>query len=128
MKWITPDRLLRLILIIVLLTHSLPSIFTGDVNNFGKLYLDAVGFAPFGLALAWLIKLSHVACAVSLMVNRFVKPLGMVTIFIWIVGIFMVHWKDGWFVIGGGRNGIEYNVFLIVVMTAVLINPQKAKA
>lgn len=128
MKWLTQDHLLRLALIIVLLTHSLPSIFTGDVNNFGRLYLDAVGFAPFGLLLAWLIKLSHVACAVSLMVNRFLKPLGIVTIFIWLVGIFMVHWKEGWFVIGGGRNGIEYNVFLILAMMAVLIHAPKEKS
>ena len=127
MKWLTQDNLIRLALIIVLLTHSIPSILTGDVNNFGKLYLDAVGFAPFGLVLAWSIKLSHLACAISLMVNRFLKPLGFITIFIWIVGIFMVHWKEGWFVIGGGRNGIEYNVFLIFAMAAVLIGARKEK-
>ncbi|MBK8885646.1 MAG: hypothetical protein IPN46_03480 [Saprospiraceae bacterium] len=28
----------------------------------------------------------------------------------------MVHLPNGWFVVGGGYNGIEYNVLLIAVL------------
>ncbi len=35
------------------------------------------------------------------------------------VGIAMVHAKEGWFVVGGGRNGAEYSVLLIGIMLAV---------
>jgi putative oxidoreductase len=121
MKLLSPSRIIRFALIVVLLTHSLPSMLTGDVNNFGKLYLDEAGFAPFGLVIAWLIKLSHIACAVSLVVNRFVKPLALITILILVAGAIMVHWPNGWFVVGNGRNGMEYNFVLVCMLLAVLV-------
>lgn len=124
MKNISPDHILRFALIVVLLTHSIPSIVSGDIQNFGRLYLDPIGFAPFGLVIAWLVKLSHVGCAISLVINKYLTPLAIITIFIWVVGIFMVHLKDGWFVVGGGRNGMEYNFVLIAMMLAVILKKQ----
>ena len=34
-------------------------------------------------------------------------------------GIELVHAPDGWFVVGGGRNGMEFSVLLIAVFAAV---------
>ena len=36
------------------------------------------------------------------------------------MGIVLVHFKEGWFVVGGGRNGWEYNFLLIFVLLAIL--------
>ena len=36
-----------------------------------------------------------------------------------VAGIVMVHARAGWFVVGSGRNGVEYSVVLIVSLTAV---------
>ena len=115
MNW-DKTLLLRLPVAFILLMHSLPGMFDGGVNAFGNLYLNEVGFAPVGLPLAWAIKISHVPAAVCLVLNRYVKPGVMVTILILVVGIFMVHLKDGWFVVGGGRNGVEFNFLLIFVL------------
>lgn len=112
--------LLRAAVAIILLTHSLPSIYTGDVNNFGNLYLNAVGFAPFGVPLAWVIKLSHIAAAICLLLHKYIKPAAIVTIAILFTGIVMLHFKEGWFVVGGGRNGWEYNFLLIVVLVSIM--------
>ncbi len=112
--------LLRSAVAIILLTHGLPSIYTGDVNNFGNLYLNTVGFAPIGVPLAWAIKLSHIAAAICLLLDKYIKPAAIVTISILLVGIVMVHFKEGWYVVGGGRNGWEYNFLLIVVLVAIL--------
>lgn len=112
--------LLRAAVAIILLTHSLPSIYTGDVNNFGNLYLNTVGFAPIGVPLAWAIKLSHVAAAICLLFDKFIKPAAIVTISILLTGIVMLHFKEGWYVVGGGRNGWEYNFLLIVVLVAIM--------
>ncbi len=86
----------------------------------GTFYLDTVGFAPYGVLLAWLIKLSHVVAAVLLLLNKYVKLASIVTIFILIMGIIMVHYPEGWFVVGGGRNGVEFNFLLIFVFLAIL--------
>ena len=101
---------------IVLLSHGLPGMFDGGVNAFGNLFLNQIGFAPVGVPLAWAIKISHVICAVLLVLNKYIKPVSLLTIFILLMGIILVHWKDGWFVVGGGRNGIEYNVVLICIL------------
>ena len=93
--------ILRISLAIVLLAHSVPAMFNNGINNFGNLYLNTIGFAPLGLFLAWAIKLSHVASAILLLMNMYIKPVAIVTIFILVMGIIMVHFKEGWFVVGG---------------------------
>lgn len=108
--------ILRVALAIILLTHSVHSLITLDVNNFGDLYLNQIGFAPLGIPIAWAVKLSHVVCAVLLVLNRYIKPAAIVTIFILVMGIILVHFPEGWFVVGGGRNGMEYNFLLICVL------------
>ena len=119
--------LLRIAVAIILLVHSIPGMFNNGIHDFGKYYLDEQGFAPMGIALAWAIKLSHVAAAICLLVNRFIIWSSVVTICILIAGIIMVHWQDGWFVVGGGRNGIEYNFLLICVLTAIMLAPKNKK-
>ncbi|WP_316632569.1 DoxX family membrane protein [uncultured Flavobacterium sp.] len=112
--------LLRIAVAIILFAHSVFGMFNNGINDFGNLYLNQIGFAPFGVILAWSIKLSHVVAAVLLIWNKYVKLAGFVTIFILIMGIILIHFQEGWFVVGGGRNGAEYNFLLIVVLLAIM--------
>jgi len=112
--------LLRIAVAIILLTHSVFGMFNNGINDFGNLYLNQIGFAPFGVFIAWSIKLSHVIAAILLIFNKYVKWAGFVTIFVLIMGIILVHFQEGWFVVGGGRNGVEYNFLLIVVLLAIM--------
>jgi putative oxidoreductase len=112
----THTFILRYAMAVILLSHSIPGMFNGGVNAFGNLFLNQIGFAPLGMPLAWAIKISHVVCAILLMLNKYIKPAAILTIFILIMGIILVHWKEGWYVVGGGRNGIEYNFILICIL------------
>jgi putative oxidoreductase len=112
--------LLRIAVAIILLTHSVFGIFDNGINDFGNLYLNQIGFAPFGIFIAWSIKLSHIIAAVLLIMNKYIKAAGFVTIFVLIMGIILVHFQEGWFVVGGGRNGMEYNFLLIIVLLAIM--------
>lgn len=112
--------LLRITTAIILLTHSVFGMFDNGINDFGNLFLNQIGFAPFGVVLAWSIKLSHVAAALLLLLNKYVKIAGFVTILVLIMGIILVHFQEGWFVVGGGRNGMEYNFLLIMVLVAIM--------
>lgn len=93
--------------------HSTISIFSGDVNNFGTNYLNTIGYAPIGLYLAWAIKLIHLVSVPLLWLDRCIKPVAIGNIMIFVFGIYYIHWENGWFVVGGGTNGIEFNVLLI---------------
>ena len=111
---------LRIAIAIILLSHGIPGMFDNGINDFGNLYLNQVGFAPFGVAIAWSIKISHVVCAVLLLLNKYIVTAGTITIIILIAGIVMVHYPEGWYVVGGGRNGMEYNFLLIVVIASIM--------
>jgi putative oxidoreductase len=112
--------LLRLAVAIILLMHSIPGMFNNGVNDFGNLYLNQIGFAPLGLPLAWAIKLSHVVCAFCFLFEKYLKWAAIVTIVVLVMGIVLVHFKEGWFVVGGGRNGVEFNFLLIVVILTLM--------
>lgn len=115
-----PNFILRIAVAIILIMHSVPGMFNNGINDFGNLYLNQVGFAPFGVPLAWMIKLSHIVTAVLLLIDKYVKLAAIITILILIVGIFTVHLPDGWYVVGGGRNGVEFNFLLIAVLIAIM--------
>ena len=112
--------ILRIAVAITLLAHSIPSIVLNWVTPFGTQYLDPAGFSPFGLYIAWAIKISHVICAILLIINRDVKWAAFITIFILVAGIVMLHAREGWFVVGAGRNGMEFNFLLIMVLLSIV--------
>ncbi|MBL7829054.1 MAG: DoxX family protein [Saprospiraceae bacterium] len=121
-----PTFLLRLALSMIMAMHCIPTMLDGSINGFGTEYLDKVGFAPFGLFLAWAVKLTHLIAIPLLLFNRYVMPVAIANILILIVGIFMVHLENGWYVVGGGRNGIEFN-FLLIFSFLTLMFPHGLK-
>lgn len=116
------NLLLRVAMAIVLLAHSIPGMIDGGVNAFGNLYLNEIGFAPMGVLIAWMVKGSHVLCAILLLLNKYIRLASLITIFVLVMGIILVHWREGWFVVGGGRNGIEYNFILICVLLSLMMD------
>lgn len=122
MKFFNNTFLLRFAVSVILIVHGVGGMFNNGVNEFGTHFLGPAGFGAFGLPLAWAIKLSHVAAAVCLMTEKFITPACIITIIILIAGIIMVHWQNGWFVVGGGSNGIEYNFLLIFALLSILFS------
>jgi len=111
--------LLRICTAIILIVHGAGGMFNGGINGFGE-YLNTKGFAPAGLLMAWAIKLSHIVAAIGIVSGRWLLWVCPITIIILVAGIFMVHLPNGWFVVGGGFNGIEYNLLLIFVLLAIM--------
>ena len=120
-KTFTDTFLLRLAAAMVFLTHGLHGIFTNnDVNDFGKLFLNKIGLAPFGVLVAWTIVFTQIMASILLLVNYSVKAAAFVNIVILLSGIALIHFKEGWFVVGAGRNGMEFSVLLIFVLLAIM--------
>jgi putative oxidoreductase len=120
MKIFNSTFLLRLAVAIILFMHSVPGMFDNGVNDFGNLYLDQIGFAPFGIFMAWAIKLSHLVAALCLLFEKYVKLSSFITILVLITGIILIHFKEGWYVVGGGRNGVEFNFLLIFALLTIM--------
>ncbi len=121
----TDTLILRIIIAIILIIHGAGGMFNGGVNAFGELFLNKIGFAPVGVPLAWFVKISHLICAALIVLNKYHKPASILTIIILIMGIVLVHFQSGWFVVGGGRNGVEFNVLLIAVLVSIYFQKNK---
>jgi putative oxidoreductase len=123
MKIFNSAFLLRLAAAIIFLSHSLHGIFTNnDVNDFGNLFLNKIGFAPFGIFIAWAVVISQIITSVLLLINKYVKISALINIAILMMGIILVHFREGWFVVGGGRDGMEFSVVLIFVLLAIFFS------
>lgn len=117
--------ILRIALAIIFLSHSLHGIIHNNVTNFGKLFLNEIGFAPFGIAIAWTVILSQIVGSILLVIDKYTKWVSIIFIITLINGIIFVHFKEGWYVVGAGRNGVEYSFLLIVCLTVLMVSNKK---
>ena len=100
-----------------MLIHGAARIYAGGVAPFGE-FLNAQGF-PLGFYLAWAITIFEILGALALAAGYYVPALAVIFAAELIIGIVLVHAKEGWFVVGLGRNGMEYSVLLIVSFLAI---------
>lgn len=116
-------KVLRYTLAILLGIHGVTRVVIGGVNGFGE-FLLSQGI-PAGVAIAWAITIFELLGSVALLIRRWVLPVAALFIVELAVGIKMVHLQEGWFVVGAGRNGMEYSVLLILGLVSVLVSTKK---
>lgn len=108
---------IRVLLAAVMFIHGAARISNGTVGGFGE-YLGSQGF-PLGFYIAWAITLFELVGSVMLAVGFYTWIVALVFALQLIVGVYMIHWKEGWFVVGAGRNGMEFSFVLIVSLLAI---------
>jgi putative oxidoreductase len=103
----------------LLIVHGVARAWLGIVDDFG-VALGMWGF-PAGLAIAWAITIIETAGGAALAAGYVVRPLAGWFIFQLLMGIYFVHAGAGWFVVGAGRNGVEYSVLLILCLGVIAL-------
>lgn len=109
--------IIRVALGATMLIHGAARIYAGGVEPFGG-FLTAEGL-PFGFYVAWAITIFEIVGGIVFAAGYFISNLAVIFAAQLIVGVILVHSRDGWFVVGLGRNGMEYSVLLIVSFFAV---------
>jgi putative oxidoreductase len=79
-----------------MLIHGIVRIANDGVIPFDG-FLSSLGFPPYS---AWVITLFEIAGSVLLMLNRWVIPISGLFILQLLMGIILVHGREGWFVVG----------------------------
>jgi len=116
--------LLRLGTAAVMFIHGVARAYLGIVDDFGVV-LNQWGF-PAGAALAWLITSVEILGGASLAAGHFVRPLSAWFILQLVTGIYLIHGRVGWFVVGAGRNGVEFSALLILCFVVVILTARSA--
>lgn len=110
-------EILRVTVAILILIHGVYRLSAGLVAPFGA-WLDSLGF-PFGFGWAMAVTLYELVGPVLMLMRRWTSLAALGHAFILTLGMILVHLPAGWFVVGGGRNGMEYSVILIVSLLAI---------
>lgn len=111
--------LLRVGLAVLIFIHGAHRAVHWDPNvtGFGQ-WLETQGF-PEGLYWAAAVTIYELIAPLFILGRRFVTLACLGHIVIIALGIVLVHWPSGWFVVGSGRNGMEYSVLLLIGLIAV---------
>lgn len=110
--------ILRIVLGVVYVTHGLPKLMGGAAATTGL--LSGLGF-PVPLAFAWVVTLLETFGGLALIVGFFVRPVAVLFVIEMLLGIILVHARAGWYVIGGGTGGAEYNTVLVAALLALIL-------
>jgi putative oxidoreductase len=108
---------IRIVLAAVMFSHGAVRISAGTVGGFGE-FLGSQGI-PLGFYVAWGITLFELIGSVLLAAGFYTWIIALVFALQLAVGIALVHYKEGWFVVGHGRNGMEFSAVLIASLLAV---------
>src|SRR5918993_5639146 len=103
----------------ILIIHGVARAWLGIVDDFGVV-LNSWGF-PAGFALAWAITFIEIVGGALLAAGMFVLPLCAWFAFQLLMGIYLIHGRVGWFVVGAGRNGMEFSVLLLLCLVVIAL-------
>ncbi|MFQ5678031.1 MAG: DoxX family protein [Gemmatimonadota bacterium] len=113
--------ILRVVLGVTYLAHGAPKLIGGV--GFTTQMLGELGF-PAPLYWAWLITVLEFFGGLLLIVGFLVTPIALLLCVEMFLGIVLVHAAGGWYVIGPGHDGVEFNVVLIAaLLTLVFAGP-----
>lgn len=115
---------LRWGLCLLLMIHGIARIVLDMVQPFGD-FLGAQGLGA-GLLIAWTLTLIEIAGGLALALGIARRLLASYFALQLAAGIVLVHAEHGWFVVGAGRNGMEYSVFLILALILVAFSEPKS--
>ena len=105
---------LRIVISCLLAAHGWARLISGGVEPFGG-WLDSQGL-PFGIGIAAGVTALEIIGTPLLALGRWVTWLCLVYCAVYATGLVMVHMPEGWFVVGLGRNGMEYSALLIACL------------
>ena len=111
--------IVRIGVALIILMHPLHGFFhPANIPSFGE-YLGELGY-PFGTALAWTVLLIQTVSSLALLANRLLIPACIGHIVIICFGLIHFHYKNGWYVVGGGTGGMEWGFILLTCLFGVL--------
>lgn len=116
-------QILRIVVTLFMMAHGITRLSINGPVHFGE-FLESKGF-PMGEALAWSITFFEILGGILLILGYQQRLICLLYILELFMGIVLVHFKNGWFVVGLTQGGIEYSVLLIICFLLVFLTAGK---
>lgn len=107
----------RLLVAVLIGIHGWYRLHAGTSPLFGDWL--ASQHVPLPHAVAWGVTIGEIVGSACLALGICVRPFALLLMAVYAAGIVLVHAHEGWFVVGAGRNGMEYSVLLIASLALV---------
>ncbi|WP_419167763.1 DoxX family protein [Candidatus Palauibacter sp.] len=109
--------ILRVVIGLIFVMHGWPKLAGGIPDT--AAFLGSLG-VPLSAVAAWGIALLETAGGACLVVGLFVTPVALLLVAHMLAGIFLVHLANGFYVVGPGQGGIEFNLLLVAGLLTLL--------
>jgi len=116
---------LRLTIGVIFVSHGLPKLL-GGVGATGEFFAQ-LGIPLAGLA-AWVVALLETFGGALLIAGTLVTPVAALLSVHMLLGILLVHLSNGWYVVGPGQGGAEFNVLLIAGLVSLIVTGKGSPA
>lgn len=113
----------RIVVASLLAAHGVMRLNEGTVNGFGE-FLNSKGFM-IGPAIAWFLTIFEIVGGLIMAAGYFVKWIAAIFMIEIVMGIILVHAKNGWFVVGHQSGGVEYSVLIIFSLLVIVASGKR---
>lgn len=110
--------ILRVVLGVIFVAHGAPKLF-GGVGDFAG-FLGSLGVPLSGL-FAWVVTFLEFFGGILLIAGFLVTPVALLLGVHMLTGIILVHAGNGFYVIGPGQGGVEFNLLIISGLLAMIL-------
>lgn len=118
-------QILRISIAFFMMAHGITRLSINGPVDFG-VFLSSKGF-PLGVPLAWCITILEIICGLLLVAGKWQRLAASFFILELLMGIMLVHFKNGWFVVGLTEGGIEYSVLLIICFLLLFLTADRQR-
>jgi len=109
--------ILRVVLGVIFVAHGVPKL-TGGMEDTAA-YFGSLGI-PAPLVAAWFVALLETLGGLTLLLGFLVTPASLLLALHMLTGIVLVHAPNGFYVVGAGQGGVEFNLLLIASLLALM--------
>lgn len=118
--------ILRVVTGVIFVAHGAPKLFGGGVEGLAGM-LGNMG-VPLSTVAAWGVTLLEFFGGLALIVGLLVAPVAVLLALHMLMGIVLVHAANGFYVVGPGQGGVEFNLLLIAGLLALIFAGSGAAA
>ena len=110
--------ILRVVTGVIFVAHGAPKLFGGGVEGLAGM-LGNLG-VPLASVAAWGVTLLEFFGGLALIAGFLVAPVAVLLAVHMLMGIVLVHAGNGFYVVGPGQGGVEFNLILTASLLALI--------